>query len=254
MKAHALLSRNAMFATLLLAAGLSLSATPAPNDSVKAELEAVAREVGEKISKIALTRVSDAIEMSDTVLDNDTANATQAGGSTTIIINQKVANPDDITALAERRQSRTASQVIALGIIVPCATIIFIVLALLIFLLVRGYNRNRIISEAIRNNYQLPDSFYTGTSSKPQPEYVEVADTQRAETSHEESKLPPLPRVPLTQVEKDYLSKSLILAGVGLLIFLFFLWCSALGVGLLAGGIPFVVGASRVAVFYINRR
>lgn len=251
MKTTAFLRRALLAGTILIATSLCVDAAQAPKDSIKAEIEATLQDVGEKISKIALTQVATAIDSSTIFTEDDSVHATYRAGNTTIIINQKTQEQPFATTT---RIKDDKAKVIAVGVIVPCATIIIIVLALLIFLLVRGYNRNKIISEAIRNNYQLPDSFYTGTNSRSTPDYADNIDSRSAEPAAEETKLPPLPRVPFTLAEKDYLSKSMILAGVGLMIFLFFLWCGAIGVGLLAGGIPFVIGAARVAVFYINRR
>ena len=158
------------------------------------------------------------------------------------------------------------SKVIAFAIFFPCATLVAILICVLIFLLIRNYMRNKVISKAIANNYQLPESFYTGSSQKVQVErtvYVkENPETGEPEepTDEQSEDLPPLPpqppvyhRVPTFEEKKEF-RRNIVTMGIGVMIFLFFVWARSLGVGFLAGGIPFVLGLSRFLTnYYYNK-
>lgn len=143
-------------------------------------------------------------------------------------------------------------KVVAIGVIVPCAAIALIVIGTFIYLIIKTRARNRIIEKAIENNYQLPDSFFNkhtrGWTDNPAEETA-----SKTSTFDSQPELPPLPNMtkpPMSPYEKRQFSNAVVLVLLGLILFI------ALGsvFGLILGGIPFVIGASRlITFFYFNQ-
>lgn len=169
----------------------------------------------------------------------------------------------------EVARNNNETKIIALGIMMPCIVIVILVLALFIFLIIKNRGRNKLIETAILNNYQLPDSFYTGREP--------VSNTTTASAPgampENDAQLPPLPNQPpvapatpgtqgmgnrfsnLNYFERRQAVNAMVLMGIGVIVFLFFVFVGSVAVGFLIGGIPFIIGASRLAtVLYINGR
>lgn len=158
-----------------------------------------------------------------------------------------------VRKLKEKREALT----ILLSIVIPCGIIALTVVGVFIFLFYKTKSRNRLIEKAIENNYELPDSFYSGINFSHTR--VEGDASARKVTSDDnESQLPPLPNVPpvapLNYMEKRQISNGIILTLVGIFIFLFFVCVKAVSVGFLAGGICVAIGASRIVTYWFLRK
>lgn len=113
--------------------------------------------------------------------------------------------------------------IIAIIFGVPCLAIIAALIVILIYALKRNQRRNAIIAKAIDNNYQLPDSFYTGQKSGTDP------------------------NGPVRDSRKFYSSVTFIAVGFSLIVFAiasdepFFLLC---------GGIPLLIGIGKLIGYF----
>lgn len=267
MKKHLLLTLGA------LAMMVSAKAEPQKIEEISRVIEESTEAIKETLNKPVIVLSAD----NDTIFSNVTDSVSQ---SQALVIHAErtadgAAAIDDKAASTElfdeddyskyrihTSESRDTARLIALSIIAPCAIIALIVICLFVFLIIKNHGRNIIISKAIMNNYQLPDSFYTGRDS---------SSSQNNMTSQAEPQLPPLPNQPagqpiqpmpslrsrfesLNYMERRQAVNAMVLMGVGLMIFLFFLCVGWMPVGFLAGGITFIIGASRlISVLYINR-
>ncbi len=154
------------------------------------------------------------------------------------------------------------------AITIPCVTVLLIALAILIFIFVRNRNRNAIISQAIDKGYELPESFYSGQSTTriiyqnapaQSKAYSENSDnnTHSTEsslnTSAQINNMPPIPPTP--PVSNRNLHSGIQLAVIGLCILIFFIVIDTASVGIIAGGIPLLLGLGRIASwYYIDQR
>lgn len=227
-------------------------ASAVPEQSEIDEAEQIVAKARETVAEVLNTPILIVSESNDTLYDNTSSAADT--GNITITIHSDHENAESVQLtkadLQELNVTRTA---IMVGVIAPCITIALIVIVVLIFLLYRYRAKNRIIEKAIENNYQLPDSFYTGTVAPVAKETV-----VKEEKHDDSSELPPLPKttpdIPLTPMDKQMITNSIRMVLIGLFIFLFFVFIGAGFVGVLAGGIPFAIGASRLLSYYYFRK
>ena len=128
-------------------------------------------------------------------------------------------------------------------------SILLVIVACLLIYYMNRRNRLKVVERAIDNNYQLPDSFYTGKQGST----GYVADENTA--SHETASAAAPTRVQqvLSCMSEREMRQGINLSIVGLGLVLFF---SLMGLEVLAAlmVIPLLIGLSRLVVPYLMRR
>lgn len=164
--------------------------------------------------------------------------------------------PDIRPRIAEGQQRL---YIVLTVVIIPCVTILLIAIAIMIFISARNRSRNDIISKAIENGYELPESFFSGqnitrviyeNAPAQQPSTSDPTDTASTPGTGAQapSSMPPLP--PLPTAGNRNLHSGIRLAAIGFCILVFFLVVDAPSVAILAGGIPLLLGLGRIASWY----
>lgn len=156
----------------------------------------------------------------------------------------------------------TTAGIVGLIIIV----ILIIIFGVFITVWRRQRGRNRTVSEAITNNYTLPESFYTGQPSQgPVTIYNNIVRTgsKNTTTPDDEStdnttQRPPVSnmtdtdtlrdimKLPSDQSQLKQLRLTFCLIGIGIFIFLGLAASGEAPAGFIFGGIPLVIGVSRL--------
>lgn len=161
----------------------------------------------------------------------------------------------------------------AIGVI--AAMVLLILLGVFVVVIRRQHGRNKLISRAIAEGYQLPESFFTGVPASPQVTVVNETVRETVRECHEDrdvqpdsqpcETVPPAPPVPDPQYIKRVagtpatprvkeLSRSFILLGLGIVIFLAFAAGRNAEVGLFIGGILAVFGGAKLLTLYLSKR
>lgn len=161
MKLNDFIRKSACMGIIALSmATLSCTSENAPIP--QANPEGIANQV-----KQAISNEVELMELSDTIsFHSNTDSATVDKRQRPIVINHLkilVENDDYSTALDmynQRLRDGRNFAVKMLTIILPFSFLIIIVAGILWYLLRKTRERNRLIEEAIKNGYQLPDSFY----------------------------------------------------------------------------------------------
>lgn len=208
-------------------------------------------EKAEQITALVLERVSDALNRPVVVVGeaDDTLTVVKSADDESNVVTIRIEREYDYNAA-----ENTLNTLRIVAIVVPCAMIAIIVFAVLWFLLMRIKGRNQLIAKAIDNNYQLPDSFYLRTDNRQ--DAADTANTDAASSRRADPNLPPLPNVPprpYNTFERRQISNSISLVVAGIIVFLFFISFNAVTPGILFGGIPFAIGASRLACYWYFR-
>lgn len=168
----------------------------------------------------------------------------------------------------------------AIGVI--AAMVLLILLGVFVVVIRRQHGRNKLISRAIAEGYQLPESFFTGMPASPQVTVVneavretvretvreshesqdEPSDSRQCDTVPPVPPIPPIPDpryikkvagTPATPRVKE-LSRAFILLGLGIVIFLAFAAGHNAEVGLFIGGILAVFGGAKLLTLYLSNR
>lgn len=166
----------------------------------------------------------------------------------------------------------------AIGVI--AGMVLLILLGVFVVVIRRQHGRNKLISRAIAEGYQLPESFFTGVPASPQVTVVnetvretvsegnECRDAAAAADSRQCDTVPPVPPIPhipdpryikkvagtpATPRVKE-LSRAFILLGLGIVIFLAFAAGHNAEVGLFIGGILAVFGGAKLLTLYLSNR
>ena len=182
-----------------------------------------------------------------------TSSLTVIDGDEYVLTDGKAYKIDDLANYDKGdTKARLIQKVVMLAIcfIVPCVTILAILIILMLFFLKKNRSRDGIIQKAIDSGYQLPDSFYTGQRTvfvdQSYPTDNSAVDNDSAKGPFGFKMTDPSIRDP-----KKF-SSGVTLAAVGLAILLFFVCQREWGIGLLAGGIPLFIGLGRlIGYFYI---
>lgn len=246
---------------------ISIGAKAAPLDpsiEVKDVIENVTEAVNEALDRpLIIITGNDTVYAQNADTVNNSRNITitlKTDSNNGYAVENAAYDPLNDIRILKLREKREALSVV-LGIVIPCALIALAIIASFIFLFYRMRSRNKLIEKAIESNYQLPDSFFTGTFNSRQgstdaknfPTSTSQGDDQT------DSNLPPLPTIPpvppMNFVERKQFTNSIVWMIVGVFVFLFFACNGATGVGFLAGGIPFAIGASRCfTTIYLRRK
>lgn len=123
-------------------------------------------------------------------------------------------------------------------------TILFIVIACLVIYYLNRRNRLRVIEKAIDNNYQLPDSFFTGRTAQQHCEIIAPAgNTQKGSNA----------RQLFAYTSEAEMRQGIKLAIVGIGLILFF---ALLGIDFFAAlsVIPLLLGLSKIFIPYLTRK
>ena len=149
--------------------------------------------------------------------------------------------------LRHRNQAESRGQMTAIIIVaIVFGTILLIIVACLMIYYMNRRNRLNVVEKAIENNYQLPDSFYTGKQNKP----CNTADDNIAAADlSQQSKVQQV----LSCVSDREMKQAVNLTIVGFGLVLFF---SLMGLDVLAAlsTIPLLIGISRILIPYLTRR
>ncbi len=125
---------------------------------------------------------------------------------------------------------------------IPCLTITVALVLLLVFLIKKNRTRTEIITRAIENHYELPESFYTGQPSANC--LYGPATGQGSEASdHQGTTLQP---VSASMRDPRKFSSAMTTIAVGLALLLFFVINVNSGMGFLIGGIPLFIGVGKL--------
>lgn len=125
---------------------------------------------------------------------------------------------------------------------IPCLTIAVALVLLLVFLIKKNRTRTEIITRAIENHYELPESFYTGQTSANC--LYGPATGQGSEASdHQGTTLQP---VSASMRDPRKFSSAMTTIAVGLALLLFFVINVNSGMGFLIGGIPLFIGVGKL--------
>ncbi len=156
----------------------------------------------------------------------------------------------------DKDKVRQITKVIALAVafIVPCFTIVIVLICLLVFWLKRSKSKNAIIAKAIEAGYDLPDAFYTGQSSQSSVFMDSNANmgNNSMDVDNGQSSRAPFTPIPVGARDPKMFTSSVSLVAVGLSLLLFFCSNGHEGVGFLCGGIPLFLGIGRlIAYLYI---
>lgn len=159
---------------------------------------------------------------------------------------------------AMHHEDRLSVPIVAICFIFPCLTIVVALIVLLIFLLKKNSTRAKIITAAIENDYQLPDSFYVGSSASPTQTPYSATDNATScgnggfsEGERGQTVLG-APTVPANNRDPRSFTSGVTLLGVGLAILLAFCAHDNYGLGWICGGVPMFLGAGRLlGYFYI---
>lgn len=208
---------------------------------------AVENTLNTAVIKMSTDSIEDEKIVVDEVVANDTVGITDSGESLSLSLQQ------------EKLEYEHQAHIVAIGVIVPCFTIVVILIGVLIYLFCRQKSRNKLIEQAILNNYQLPESFYTGTSSnkiiynnipeKANSLEEDMSSQSNFSSNNVESKLPPTP------FERREFTQAISMSAIGLLILFFFINIDVAFIGIIAGGIPLILGLSKVVTYlYFNQR
>lgn len=151
---------------------------------------------------------------------------------------------------AGRAEQRGQTTAIIITAIVFGSILLVIVACLLIYYMNRR-NRLKVVERAIDNNYQLPDSFYTGKQGSTG--YVADENTAAHETASAPAAAPTRVQQVLSCMSEREMRQGINLSIVGLGLVLFF---SLMGLEVLAAlmVIPLLIGLSRLVVPYLMRR
>lgn len=146
-----------------------------------------------------------------------------------------------------RYQAESRGQITAIIIVaIVFGTILLIIVACLMIYYMNRRNRLKVVEKAIENNYQLPDSFYTGKQNKP---HYTADDNMTAADLSQQSKVQQV----LSCVSDREMKQAVNLTIVGFGLVLFF---SLMGLDVLAALmiIPLLIGISKILVPYLTRR
>lgn len=139
-----------------------------------------------------------------------------------------------------RDDARWKQMLVVFGI--PCLTIAVALVLLLVFLIKKNRTRTEIITRAIENHYELPESFYTGQPSANC--LYGPATGQGSEASdHQGTTLQP---VSASMRDPRKFSSAMTTIAVGLALLLFFVINVNWGIGFLIGGIPLFIGVGKL--------
>lgn len=214
------------------------------------------------------TVVADSVIQTDSIVITETPQVTQTTNSSVTVlgdeeylvydghvynINELVAEPRQQNIESEAvTNAKLIKKVVALAIcfIVPCVTILAILIILIVFFLKKNKAKNEIIQKAIDAGYQLPETFYTGQRTVVIDAPIAIENTQEEPGSSK--KLFGAKLTDPTLRDSKKFSSGVTLVAVGLALLLFFICQREWGVGMLAGGIPLFVGLGRlIGYFYI---
>lgn len=246
---------------------VSLFIIPSVAKAQNSKVEEQAQALAENIINYTQNKVEDVLnkpllvvsQEGDTVFKMQIDSMLTESGHSNIVINIPAGNSDSYDEVrmmnyrANIEEGKIMAKIVAVGVIFPCAAAILIVIAIVIFLLVKNRQRNNVIYKAIENNYQLPDSFYRSQKRSDNDSYN--AEPQINDESYVPG-MPPIPNnLPPTPHQRKEFISGVTFAGIGLFIFLFFLSVRSLSAGLLFGGIFFIIGATRIlSFFFLNKR
>lgn len=200
--------------------------------------EAIAVQV-----KDAIYNEAQLMQLSDTLhIANDSAAVVAKKQQPIVIDNLKVIVSDDSYSIAQQRYNERLKmgQKFALSIIfiiIPVSLILVLTIGVLVFLLKKNNAKNRIIEEAIKNGYQLPDSFYNNSE-------MFAFGSARNKAGKDSLNTPP----PTNRDQRLYSQGiSWLLTGTGLFI-CFLIWG---GMDLAAFGlIPMFMGVGKLISYY----
>lgn len=125
---------------------------------------------------------------------------------------------------------------------IPCLTIAVALVLLLVFLIKKNRTRTEIITRAIENHYELPESFYTGQTSA-NCLYVPATGQGSEASDHQRTTLQP---VSASMRDPRKFSSAMTTIAVGLALLLFFVINVNCGMGFLIGGIPLFIGVGKL--------
>ncbi len=125
-----------------------------------------------------------------------------------------------------------------------CSLTFVIIIAILVFLYLRIKNRNAIISKAIENGYNLPDTFYCNSINNINYNTNPKADSSSPTDENNDIQLPP----PLILEQKQFdIAIKYLSAGIGI-IAIFSMWSNAVLASL--GIIPLLIGVGKLITYY----
>lgn len=248
-----------IFPIMLIILATTVSAS-AQNSNIEEKAEQLAGSIIEK-TRQKVEKILDepvvvvAQEGGDTLFQMQLDSISRDTSIKSIVINVPNPNPDDefwinSHTIAEEGHSHLR-KIVAIGVIFPCITIVLIIIAIIVFLIVKNNQRNKVIYKAIENNYQLPESFYSSSKKT-----LEDGSTVENPTSAEPPVpgMPPIPKnMPYTPSERKTFTTGITQIIIGLFVFLFFISVDSMTAALLFGGILLAIGVSKIIPFFIFR-
>lgn len=141
------------------------------------------------------------------------------------------------------------------AILIPCITLLLIVCAILIFIFFRTRSRNALIAKAIENGVELPEGFYTGQNTTRiiyQNDTTPRATQSDTGTDNNANRydMPPIPNIK----QNNALERGIRLTVIGFCLLIFFIFVDAGEAGILAGGIPMLLGIGRIGSWYYQNK
>ena len=177
-----------------------------------------------------------------------------------------------------RLTERKIEMLMVAGLVgVVVLAVLLVLLGVFITIWRRQAARNSILEEAVAKGYQLPESYFTGSPSQPTINYMVVKDGQtvKVEKGNDEgvsdSGLPPK-YVQDSEHDSDFRNtvnnickvgsaerlrqfrNGVVIAGIGLMVFIGFCVGGAEPVGIVAGGTLIVIGLSKIITVFISKR
>lgn len=240
MKLPKLLSTT-VFAAALLASGTFTScyreSTP---PEPRLDVDKISEQVRQAIdNEIALVELSDTISFQST-----TDSATVAASKRPVSINNlKVIVDNDEYSLAVEQYNKRMREghkftLSILFLLLPMLIVLAVTVGLFIYVFRKTTERNRLIQQAIENNYQLPDSFYENNN---------LFNFKKGGTGKDVNGNTPPP----THRDQKLFNKGITYICIGLAIFIFFLTVSAEEAAALAL-IPVFIGVAKLITYYHN--
>lgn len=193
--------------------------------------------------KDAIYNEAQLMQLTDTLhMASDSAAVMTKKQQPIVIDNLKVIVSDDSYSIAQQRYNERLKmgQRFALSIIfiiIPVSFILVLTIGVLVFQLKKNNAKNRIIEEAIKNGYQLPDSFYNNSE-------MFTFGSGRNKAGKDSLTTPP----PANRDQRLFSQGiSWLLTGIGLFI-AFLIWG---GMDLAAFGlIPIFIGIGKLIAYY----
>lgn len=239
MKLTKLLSSAVLFSAMTISGLLTSCQSDIEPPKAKIDVENISRQVRQAINdEIALAELSDTISFQTST---DSALTSVSRDKRPIVINELdviVENDEYSQALKQYNKRLDDGRNFALKlifIIIPFLIVTVITAGLFIFLYKRTLERNKLIDNAIRNNYHLPDSFYENNS---------VFNLKRSTAASDNGQTPP----PVNRDQRSFKQGiTYICVGVGIMIFFFSVGAPKVAA---LSSIIVLFGVSRLITYY----